>query len=248
MRFEWEALLSPFPDPIWLLQAGLLFSVNSLMLHFLWACESKAMQKFDKGTILNKSSGFRPAVGMGRRLSQPKLFFPSSLQQNVSAEAWQNASVAVLPVVATNATCSVRVAAVTKGGVGPFSSPVEVFIPGSGKETCVPAHAAFTQGRMTGKCAGCAFLAQPRPFGIPPSSFRCFPCRPGYQPRIWDLWCALVARRDLLSARNLCPHALFSHVTLWALLGLASGLGKSFPSPWVLQADSFTGFINGIFS
>ncbi|XP_074434768.1 tyrosine-protein kinase Mer isoform X7 [Larus michahellis] len=51
--------------------------------------------------------------------------------QNVSAEAWQNASVAILPVVATNATCSVRVAAVTKGGVGPFSSPVEVFIPAS---------------------------------------------------------------------------------------------------------------------
>ncbi|XP_037261649.1 tyrosine-protein kinase Mer isoform X3 [Falco biarmicus] len=51
--------------------------------------------------------------------------------QNVSAEAWQNASVAILPVVATNATCSIRVAAVTKGGVGPFSSPVEVFIPDS---------------------------------------------------------------------------------------------------------------------
>ncbi|XP_071661698.1 tyrosine-protein kinase Mer isoform X4 [Patagioenas fasciata] len=51
--------------------------------------------------------------------------------QNVSAEARPNASVAVLPVLATNATCSVRVAAVTKGGAGPFSSPVEVFIPGS---------------------------------------------------------------------------------------------------------------------
>ncbi|XP_065486529.1 tyrosine-protein kinase Mer isoform X3 [Caloenas nicobarica] len=50
--------------------------------------------------------------------------------QNVSAEARPNASVAVLPVLATNATCSVRVAAVTKGGAGPFSSPVEVFIPG----------------------------------------------------------------------------------------------------------------------
>ncbi|NWU99762.1 MERTK kinase, partial [Upupa epops] len=52
--------------------------------------------------------------------------------QNVSAETHQNTSVAVLPVVATNATCSVRVAAVTKGGVGPFSSPVEIFIPSSG--------------------------------------------------------------------------------------------------------------------
>ncbi|NXJ69968.1 MERTK kinase, partial [Rostratula benghalensis] len=58
--------------------------------------------------------------------------------QNVSTEARQNTSMAVLPVVATNATCSVRVAAVTKGGVGPFSSPVEVFIPGSGLITSAP--------------------------------------------------------------------------------------------------------------
>ncbi|NXS47233.1 MERTK kinase, partial [Balaeniceps rex] len=58
--------------------------------------------------------------------------------QNVSAEARQNASVAILPVVATNATCSVRVAAITKGGVGPFSSPVEVFIPGSGLIASAP--------------------------------------------------------------------------------------------------------------
>ncbi|KFP72518.1 Tyrosine-protein kinase Mer, partial [Acanthisitta chloris] len=58
--------------------------------------------------------------------------------QNVSAEARLNASVAVLPVVATNATCSVRVAAVTNGGVGPFSSPVEIFIPSSGLITSAP--------------------------------------------------------------------------------------------------------------
>ncbi|XP_069643852.1 tyrosine-protein kinase Mer isoform X3 [Haliaeetus albicilla] len=51
--------------------------------------------------------------------------------QNISTEAQPNTSMAILPVVATNATCFVRVAAITKGGVGPFSSPVEVFIPGS---------------------------------------------------------------------------------------------------------------------
>ncbi|XP_065689521.2 tyrosine-protein kinase Mer isoform X6 [Patagioenas fasciata] len=62
----------------------------------------------------------------------------SSKGLNVSAEARPNASVAVLPVLATNATCSVRVAAVTKGGAGPFSSPVEVFIPGSGLITSAP--------------------------------------------------------------------------------------------------------------
>ncbi|XP_068531290.1 tyrosine-protein kinase Mer isoform X1 [Anas acuta] len=58
--------------------------------------------------------------------------------QNISSEAQQNSSVALLPVVATNATCSVRVAAVTKGGVGPFSSPVEVFIPDNGLITSAP--------------------------------------------------------------------------------------------------------------
>ncbi|XP_056343677.1 tyrosine-protein kinase Mer isoform X2 [Oenanthe melanoleuca] len=56
----------------------------------------------------------------------------------VSAEARLNGSVAVLPVVATNATCSVRVAAVTRGGVGPASIPVEIFIPASGLITSAP--------------------------------------------------------------------------------------------------------------
>uniref|UniRef100_A0A8C3TLS8 Tyrosine-protein kinase Mer n=1 Tax=Catharus ustulatus TaxID=91951 RepID=A0A8C3TLS8_CATUS len=58
--------------------------------------------------------------------------------QIASEEAWLNGSVAVLPVVATNATCSIRVAAVTKGGVGPSSTPVEIFIPSSGKEVWAP--------------------------------------------------------------------------------------------------------------
>ncbi|XP_064271555.1 tyrosine-protein kinase Mer isoform X3 [Passer domesticus] len=51
--------------------------------------------------------------------------------QIASNEVRLNGSVAVLPVVATSATCSIRVAAVTKGGVGPFSIPVEIFIPAS---------------------------------------------------------------------------------------------------------------------
>ncbi|XP_041273160.1 tyrosine-protein kinase Mer isoform X5 [Onychostruthus taczanowskii] len=58
--------------------------------------------------------------------------------QIVSDEVRLNGSVAVLPVVATNATCSIRVAAVTKGGVGPFSIPVEIFIPASGLITSAP--------------------------------------------------------------------------------------------------------------
>ncbi|XP_033917151.1 tyrosine-protein kinase Mer isoform X2 [Melopsittacus undulatus] len=62
----------------------------------------------------------------------------SSKGLNGSIEAQPNSSRMVLPVVATNTTCSVRVAAVTRGGVGPFSSPVEVFIPGSGLITTAP--------------------------------------------------------------------------------------------------------------
>ncbi|NXT68687.1 MERTK kinase, partial [Chaetops frenatus] len=58
--------------------------------------------------------------------------------QVVSGEARLNGSVAVLPAVATNATCSVRVAAVTRGGVGPSSSPVEIFIPATGLITSAP--------------------------------------------------------------------------------------------------------------
>ncbi|KAM4903982.1 tyrosine-protein kinase Mer [Sylvia borin] len=58
--------------------------------------------------------------------------------QIIRDEARLNGSVAVLPVVATNATCSIRVAAVTKGGVGPFSIPVEIFIPASGLITSAP--------------------------------------------------------------------------------------------------------------
>lgn len=70
---------------------------------------------------------------------------------------------AVLPVAATNATCSVRVAAVTKGGVGPFSLPVEIFIPASGKEE---------QGGMLGIAQG---VLPMRPCGIAPFSLGCFP-------------------------------------------------------------------------
>ncbi|NXP63159.1 MERTK kinase, partial [Chloropsis cyanopogon] len=58
--------------------------------------------------------------------------------QIISDKVQLNGSLAVLPVLATNATCSIRVAAVTKGGVGPFSIPVEIFIPASGLITSAP--------------------------------------------------------------------------------------------------------------
>ncbi|XP_062427636.1 tyrosine-protein kinase Mer isoform X3 [Rhea pennata] len=67
--------------------------------------------------------------------------------QNVSSEAQQNTSVAIVPVETTNATCSVRVAAISKGGVGPFSSPAEIFVPasGGGLITSVPSSTAASR-------------------------------------------------------------------------------------------------------
>ncbi|XP_045684645.1 tyrosine-protein kinase Mer [Phyllostomus hastatus] len=44
-------------------------------------------------------------------------------------EVGQNGSHAQIPVQVHNATCTVRVAAVTTGGVGPFSAPVKTFVP-----------------------------------------------------------------------------------------------------------------------
>ncbi|XP_075418663.1 tyrosine-protein kinase Mer [Tenrec ecaudatus] len=49
--------------------------------------------------------------------------------KELSEEVGQNDSHAEIPVQAHNATCTVRMAAVTRGGVGPFSRPVNIFIP-----------------------------------------------------------------------------------------------------------------------
>ncbi|XP_055984786.1 tyrosine-protein kinase Mer [Sorex fumeus] len=50
-------------------------------------------------------------------------------QQEFSEEVSQNDSHTQIPIEFHNATCTVRIAAVTKGGVGPFSNPVKLFIP-----------------------------------------------------------------------------------------------------------------------
>ncbi|XP_064227765.1 tyrosine-protein kinase Mer [Aotus nancymaae] len=47
-------------------------------------------------------------------------------------EVGQNDSQAQISVQVYNATCTVRIAAVTKGGVGPFSDPVKIFVPAHG--------------------------------------------------------------------------------------------------------------------
>uniref|UniRef100_A0A8C9A1V6 Tyrosine-protein kinase Mer n=1 Tax=Prolemur simus TaxID=1328070 RepID=A0A8C9A1V6_PROSS len=47
-------------------------------------------------------------------------------------EVGHNGSHARISVQVHNATCTVRIAAITKGGVGPFSDPVQIFIPTRG--------------------------------------------------------------------------------------------------------------------
>uniref|UniRef100_A0A8C8STG3 Tyrosine-protein kinase Mer n=1 Tax=Pelusios castaneus TaxID=367368 RepID=A0A8C8STG3_9SAUR len=65
---------------------------------------------------------------------------------NLSSETEWNDTAATIPIVATNATCAVRVAAVTTGGVGPFSDPVVLFIPGDDVAASAPSSTP-AQGR-----------------------------------------------------------------------------------------------------
>ncbi|XP_023412801.1 tyrosine-protein kinase Mer [Loxodonta africana] len=49
--------------------------------------------------------------------------------KELSEEVGQDGSCAQIPVQVHNATCTVRIAAITEGGIGPFSDPVKIFIP-----------------------------------------------------------------------------------------------------------------------
>ncbi|XP_051039381.1 tyrosine-protein kinase Mer isoform X1 [Phodopus roborovskii] len=50
-------------------------------------------------------------------------------QKELSEEVSQDGCWVQIPVQIHNATCTVRIAAITKGGVGPFSEPVKIIIP-----------------------------------------------------------------------------------------------------------------------
>uniref|UniRef100_A0A8C0XK93 receptor protein-tyrosine kinase n=1 Tax=Castor canadensis TaxID=51338 RepID=A0A8C0XK93_CASCN len=58
--------------------------------------------------------------------------------KELSEEVGQNGSQTQISVQVYNATCTVRIAAVTKGGVGPFSEPVKIFIPAHGGVDLAP--------------------------------------------------------------------------------------------------------------
>ncbi|XP_066233840.1 tyrosine-protein kinase Mer isoform X2 [Saccopteryx leptura] len=58
--------------------------------------------------------------------------------KELSEQVGQNDSHAQLPIQVHNATCIVRIAAITKGGVGPFSAPVKIFVPAHGSVDFAP--------------------------------------------------------------------------------------------------------------
>ncbi|XP_026644260.1 tyrosine-protein kinase Mer [Microtus ochrogaster] len=64
---------------------------------------------------------------VGYRISH--VWESSGTSKELSEEVSQNGSLAQIPVQIYNATCTVRIAAITKGGVGPFSEPMKIIIP-----------------------------------------------------------------------------------------------------------------------
>ncbi|XP_069869407.1 tyrosine-protein kinase Mer [Dipodomys merriami] len=67
---------------------------------------------------------------MGYRISH--IWQNVGTSKELSQEVGENDIQAQISVQVYNATCTVRIAAVTKGGIGPFSEPVTVFIPAPG--------------------------------------------------------------------------------------------------------------------
>ncbi|XP_051039382.1 tyrosine-protein kinase Mer isoform X2 [Phodopus roborovskii] len=64
---------------------------------------------------------------VGYRISH--MWESSETSKELSEEVSQDGCWVQIPVQIHNATCTVRIAAITKGGVGPFSEPVKIIIP-----------------------------------------------------------------------------------------------------------------------
>ncbi|KAJ8787963.1 hypothetical protein J1605_005621 [Eschrichtius robustus] len=67
---------------------------------------------------------------VGYRISH--MWQNAETSKELSEDVGQNDSLAQLSVQVHNASCTVRIAAITKGGVGPFSDPVKIFVPAHG--------------------------------------------------------------------------------------------------------------------
>ncbi|KAM7079156.1 tyrosine-protein kinase Mer isoform 1-T1 [Molossus nigricans] len=73
---------------------------------------------------------------VGYRISH--VWQSADTSKELTEEVNQNGSHAQIPVQVHNATCTVRIAAVTTGGVGPFSAPVKIFVPAHGLVDLAP--------------------------------------------------------------------------------------------------------------
>ncbi|KAM9053470.1 tyrosine-protein kinase Mer [Megaptera novaeangliae] len=67
---------------------------------------------------------------VGYRISH--MWQNAETSKELSEDVGRNDSLAQLSVQVHNASCTVRIAAITKGGVGPFSDPVKIFVPAHG--------------------------------------------------------------------------------------------------------------------
>lgn len=74
------------------------------------------------------------------------VYFLVHPQEELSEEVSQDGSHAQIPVHVHNATCTVRIAAITTGGVGPFSDPVKIFVPAHGENRAPSAAGAVHPG------------------------------------------------------------------------------------------------------
>ena len=93
-------------------------------------CGNTATAPRDMGGKKELGASRRQAPGVSVFHS---LSFPLCPQKELSEEVGQNGSRAQISVQVHNATCTVRIAAVTRGGVGPFSDPVKIPIPPNGE-------------------------------------------------------------------------------------------------------------------
>ncbi|XP_034283435.1 tyrosine-protein kinase Mer [Pantherophis guttatus] len=82
-----------------------------------------------------------PASQMNGKLQSYRIshvWQTSERSKNYSFSTNKDTNFIHFPFMATNVTCIVQVAAVTNGGVGPFSDPVAVFIPSNGLISVAP--------------------------------------------------------------------------------------------------------------
>ncbi|KAM5142677.1 tyrosine-protein kinase Mer isoform 3-T3 [Callospermophilus lateralis] len=98
----------------------------------------KAIPSPPKEVRIHKSTAHSVLISWVPGFDGYSPFSSCSIQKELSEEVGQNGSQAQIPVQVHNATCTVRIAAITKGGVGPFSDPVEISVPAYGEVDYAP--------------------------------------------------------------------------------------------------------------